>query len=75
METVRNTLIMTFNTSNQRQRTLSVPDPISDLNESIVIAAAQDIVESDVFAENSITGVPASLHRADLQEVRSVVLF
>lgn len=74
--TVRNSLIMAFNTSFDRVRSLSVPDPAEYIDPDLVGSAALNIITSDIFDDAPGTpGRLTSLHRADLLSVSTRVLF
>ena len=76
IETIRDSVILSFRTECDRTRTLSVPDPSEGLGRSTVVAAADTIIGADLF--DDAPGMPGrlrSLMRADLQKIVTVKLF
>lgn len=76
MVSVRESVILTFDTAKNRLRSLSVPNPLpaGALTEAVVRGAAGNFVLSDVFDEASEAGSLASLNGAVRERVTTTVL-
>ena len=74
MATVRESVILTFNTAAQRKRALSVPNPLpaAALSSAVVGQAAQHFVDSDIFHG---AGALVSLYGAVRERVSTNVIF
>lgn len=75
MDTMSKSLLLTFNTTRDTERTLRLSDPDPNLEASSVIAAGQHIVASDLFdPELTMSGSLSNLVRAAIEQVHTRVL-
>ena len=75
MDTLNKSLLLTFNTTRDVERTLRLPDPDSNMQTSSVITAAQRIIASDLFDPDlTVSGSLRTLARAAMEQVHTRVL-
>ena len=72
---VREALLLTFETDKQRSRTLSVPNPLPNLNPIEVSEASSLIVQSDIFDGSGVSGSPTRLEGAVKERVTTRVVY
>ena len=64
--------VLTFDTNLDTRRTMSISDPVSDLNERIVRDAAEHIIAANLHDES--VGAFRELNRADLISTSTNIL-